>query len=129
MPEDQDRKFDKRLLIIFLILFTEVLGFSSVMPLIPFLGISLGLNEFQVGLIISIFSVCQLFASPITGKLSDRFGRKPLLIFSQTSTFIGFFLLGITTNVGILIAARIVDGLLGSNMTVSQAYISDVTKP
>jgi DHA1 family tetracycline resistance protein-like MFS transporter len=110
-----------------MIQFTEVLGFSSVMPLIPILGVDLGLNEFQVGLILSIFSLCQLFASPITGKLSDRFGRKPLLLFSQTSTLVGFFLLGIANNVWILVAARLVDGLLGSNMTVTQAYISDVT--
>jgi len=129
MSIDQDKKFDKRLLIIFMIQFTEVLGFSSVMPIIPFLGLSLGLNAFQVGLILSLFSLCQLFASPITGKLSDRFGRKPLLIFSQTSTLIGFFLLGIANNVWILVLARLVDGLLGSNMTVSQAYISDVTNP
>ena len=112
-----------------MIQFTEVLGFSSVMPLIPKLGENLGLNYLQVGLVISIFSLCQLFASPITGKLSDRFGRKPLLIFSQTSTVIGFLLLGIASNVWILIAARLVDGLLGSNMTVAQAYISDVTTP
>ncbi|MFX1456849.1 MAG: MFS transporter [Promethearchaeota archaeon] len=112
-----------------MILFTEVLGFSSVMPMIPFLGDRLGLSEFQIGLVISIFSICQLFASPITGKLSDRFGRRPLLLFSQTSTFIGFLLLGLASNVWILIAARLVDGLLGSNMTVSQAYISDVTAP
>jgi len=123
----QEEKFDKRLLIIFMIQFTEVLGFSSVMPLIPILGIDLGLSKFQVGLILSIFSLCQLFASPITGKLSDRFGRKPLLLFSQTSTLIGFILLGFANNVWILIAARLVDGLLGSNMTVTQAYISDVT--
>ncbi|GAI89484.1 unnamed protein product, partial [marine sediment metagenome] len=112
-----------------MIQFTEVLGFSSVMPIIPFLGISLGLNAFQVGLILSIFSLCQLFASPITGKLSDKYGRKPLLLFSQTSTLIGFFLLGIAINVWILVAARLVDGFLGSNMTVAQAYISDVTNP
>ncbi|MFW9946286.1 MAG: MFS transporter, partial [Candidatus Odinarchaeota archaeon] len=126
---DKERKFDKRLLIVFLIQFTEVLGFSSVMPVIPFLGLSLGLNAFQVGLVLSIFSICQLFASPITGKLSDKFGRKPLLLFSQTSTLIGFILLGFANNVWILVAARLVDGLLGSNMTVSQAYISDVTDP
>jgi DHA1 family tetracycline resistance protein-like MFS transporter len=87
------------------------------------------LNVLEIGLILSIFSICQLFASPITGKLSDRYGRKPLLLFSQTSTFIGFILLGLARNVWILIAARLVDGLLGSNMTVSQAYISDVTNP
>ena len=112
-----------------MIQFTEVLGFSSVMPLIPFLGLSLGLNALEIGLILSVFSICQLVASPITGKLSDRYGRKPLLLFSQASTFIGFILLGLANNVWILIAARLVDGLLGSNMTVAQAYISDVTNP
>jgi len=119
----------KKIIIIFMIMFTEILGFSIVMPVIPFLGLSLGLNPFQIGLILSIFSFCQLLASPITGKLSDRFGRKPILIFSQFSTFIGFLLLGMSTNVWILIAARLVDGLLGSNMTVSQAYLSDITSP
>ena len=122
-------KLDKRILIIFLIIFTEVLGFSIVLPVLPFLALSLGLNVFQIGLILSIFSLCQLFASPITGKLSDRYGRKPLLIISQISTFIGFILLGLANAVWILILARLVDGLLGSNMTVSQAYISDVSEP
>jgi len=125
----QKTPFDKRIYIIFLIMFTEVLGFSIVMPLLPFLGLSLRLNYFQIGLIMAIFSFCQFFASPITGKLSDRFGRKPVLIFSQISTLTGFILLGLASNVWILIASRLVDGLLGSNYTVSQAYISDVTHP
>lgn len=123
------KKEGKKLYIIFIILFTETLGFTIVIPVLPFLAGSLGLDPFQVGLIMSIFSFCQLFASPITGKLSDRFGRKPILIFSQLSTFFGFFLLGIANSVWLLVAARLVDGLLGSNMTVSQAYISDVTEP
>jgi DHA1 family tetracycline resistance protein-like MFS transporter len=124
-----DFVFDKRLYIIFLISFTEVLGFSMVLPLIPYLGKELGLTLSQIGLIISLFSVCQLFASPITGKLSDHFGRKPLFILSQISTFVGFIFLGFATTVVLLIAARLIDGLLGSNMTVSQAYISDITEP
>ena len=127
--EISKEKLDKRILIIFLIIFTEVLGFSMVAPVIPFLALSLGLNVLQIGLILSIFSFCQFFASPVTGKLSDRYGRKPLLIVSQISTFIGFILLGLANEVWILILARLVDGLLGSNMTVSQAYISDVTEP
>jgi len=127
--EQDDFVFDKRLYIIFLITFTEVLGFSMVLPLIPFLGLELGLTYSQIGLIISVFSICQLFASPITGKLSDYFGRKPLFILSQISTFIGFILLGFATTVILLVAARLIDGLLGSNMTVSQAYISDITEP
>jgi DHA1 family tetracycline resistance protein-like MFS transporter len=121
--------FDKRLYVIFLIIFTEVLGFSMVMPLVPFLGLSLGLTPIQIGLILSVFSFCQLFASPVTGKLSDRFGRRPLFILSQLSTFAGFLLLGFATTAILLIVARLIDGLLGSNMTVSQAYISDITEP
>ena len=127
--ETDDFVFDKRLYVIFLIIFTEVLGFSIVLPLIPFLGLSLGLTPIQIGLIASVFSFCQLFASPITGKLSDYFGRKPLLILSQVSTFAGFIVLGFSTTAIILIAARLIDGLLGSNMTVSQAYISDIIEP
>ena len=125
----QKTKFNRHLIIIFIIMFTEVLGFSMVLPVIPFLGLSLGLNAFEVGLIMSVFSFSQLIASPVTGKLSDRFGRKPILIVSQTSTLIGFLLLGFANSVWLLVAARLVDGLIGSNMTVSQAYISDVTTP
>jgi len=125
--DPQETKFNRRLIIIFIIMFTEVLGFSMVLPIIPFLGLSLGLSAFQIGLIMSIFSVSQLFANPITGKLSDRFGRKPILLISQTSTLVGFLLLGYANSVWLLIAARLTDGLIGSNMTVSQAYISDVT--
>ena len=112
-----------------LIMFTEVLGFSLMMPVLPFLAQSLGLNMLQIGLVSSVFSICQLFASPITGKLSDRYGRKPLLILSQLSTFTGFLILGFANAIWILIFARIVDGLLGSNMTVVQAALTDITNP
>jgi DHA1 family tetracycline resistance protein-like MFS transporter len=128
-PETDDYVFDKRLYVVFLIIFTEVLGFSMVLPLIPFLGLSLGLTPVEIGLIVSAFSICQLFASPITGKLSDRFGRKPLFLISQLSTFSGFLLLGFATTPILLLLSRLTDGLLGSNMTVSQAYISDITEP
>jgi MFS transporter, DHA1 family, tetracycline resistance protein len=124
-----DFVFDKRLYVIFLIIFTEVFGFSIVLPILPFLGLSIGLTPVQIGLVISVFIFCQLFASPITGKLSDHFGRKPLFILSQVSTFLGFIFLGFATTALLLIIARLIDGLFGSNMTVSQAYISDITEP
>jgi len=127
---DEDKYvFDKRLYVVFLIVFTEILGFTIVIPVIPFLGLELGLNAFEIGLIVSVFSFSQLFASQVTGKLSDRFGRKPLLILSQLSTLAGFLLLGFATTVIVLFLARLIDGLLGSNLTVSQAYISDITPP
>jgi len=125
----QTRGFNKKLVIIFIIIFTEVLGFSIVLPVLPFLALSLGLDAFQIGLILSVFSFSQIFGSPVMGNLSDRYGRKPILIISQMSTVAGFLLLGISDAAWLLILARLVDGLLGSNMTVSQAYISDVTTP
>ena len=127
--KDDDYVFDKRLYVIFLIIFTEILGFSMVLPLIPALGKEIGLTPVEIGLIVSVFSLSQLFASPVTGKLSDRFGRKPLLVLSQISTLVGFLFLGFATTAILLLAARLIDGLLGSNMTVSHAYISDITKP
>lgn len=127
--EKDDFRFDKRLYVVFLIIFTEVLGFSIALPLIPFIGLDLGLTKIQIGLIFSVFSFCQFFAAPITGKLSDHFGRKPLFLLSQISTFIGFIFLGFATTAILLIISRLIDGLFGSNMTVSQAYISDITKP
>jgi len=127
--KDDDYVFDKRLIVIFLIIFTEILGFSMVLPLIPVLGSEIGLTPVEIGLIVSVFSLSQLFASPVTGKLSDRFGRKPLLILSQISTLVGFLFLGFATTAILLLTARLIDGLLGSNMTVSHAYISDITEP
>lgn len=123
------KRHNKKLIIIFIIIFTEILGFSIVIPVLPFLALSLGLDAFQIGLILSVFSISQIFGNPIMGNFSDRYGRKPILIISQTSTLVGFILLGISDAAWLLILARLVDGLLGSNMTVSQAYISDVTSP
>ncbi len=129
MQNPQRRSFNRMIFILMMINFTEILGFSLMIPILPFLATSLGLDIVQIGLLGSIFSFCQFFASPITGKLSDRYGRKPLLIISQMSTFTGFLLLGLTDSVALLIIARVVDGLFGSNMTVIQATISDITEP
>jgi DHA1 family tetracycline resistance protein-like MFS transporter len=120
---------DRKAFTIFLILFTEVLGATLVIPIMPFIGLELGLDELEIGLIMAIFSFCQLFASPIIGKLSDKHGRRPLLLFSQCSTFIGFILLGFAHSVWVLVLARVVDGIFGSNMTVAQACLSDITPP
>lgn len=117
----------KELITIGLIMFTEILGFSLILPFLPYLAKDLGATPFMVGLIISSFSVFQFFSAPIIGKLSDRFGRKPLLIISQLSTVVGFLVLGFAHSITMIFVSRAIDGLFGSNMTLSRAYITDIT--
>lgn len=119
---------DKRLIIIGIIMFTEVLGFSLILPFLPYYAESLGATPIIIGLIISSFSISQFISAPIIGKLSDRYGRKPLLIISQASTFIGFMMLGLANSLLILFLSRLIDGLFGSNMTLTNTYLTDITK-
>lgn len=121
-------KLKKEILVIGLIVLTEILGWSLILPFLPYLALDLGATALTVGLIISSFSLFQFLSAPIIGKLSDRYGRKPLLILSQISTFLGFLVLAFANSVWMLFLSRIIDGLLGSNMTLSNAYIADITK-
>lgn len=113
--------------IISVIKITEVLGFSLILPFLPFYAQDLGASPFQVGLILMTFSLFQFFSSPIMGKLSDSYGRRPLLILSQLSTLVSFIVLGLAHNLWWLVISRAIDGLLGSNYTIAQAYLSDIT--
>ena len=106
---------------------TEVLGFSLILPFLPFYAQKFGATPFTIGLIFASFSLFQFISAPIMGKLSDSFGRKPLLIFSQFSTFIGYIVLGFSNTLWMIFLSRIIDGLLGSNFTIAQAYISDIS--
>ncbi len=120
-------KFDKKLLIILLIQITEVLGFSLILPFLPFYAQGMGASPLTISLIIGLFSLLQFISAPIMGRLSDKWGRRPLLIASQISTFVSFVLLARARSVGMLFISRAVDGALGSNFTIAQAYISDVS--
>src|SRR3954469_20787037 len=82
------------LLIIFLIVFMDLLGFGVIIPLLPFYIHDNQNHSIQVGLLFSIYSICQFVAAPILGALSDRYGRRPVLILSQIGSAIGFVLLG-----------------------------------
>lgn len=120
-------KFQKEKLIIFVILVTEVLGFSLILPYLPFYAQRFGANPVQIGLIATLFSVFQFISSPIMGRLSDKYGRRPFLIFSQLSTFLSFVILGFANSLPLIYLSRIVDGLLGSNATIAQAYLADIS--
>lgn len=120
-------KFRKEHIVIFTILVTEVLGFSLILPFLPFYAQQFGATPLIIGLIASSFSVFQFFSAPIMGRLSDHYGRKPLLVLSQLSTFAGFLILGYANSLWMIFLSRIVDGLFGANYTIAQAYLSDIS--
>lgn len=113
---------------ILMIMITEVLGFSLILPFLPFFALDLGASMFQIGMIAASFSFFQFFSSPILGKLSDRFGRKPLLLLSQCSTLLGFLILGFANTLWLIALSRIIDGLFGSNFVIAEAYLADISK-
>src|SRR5881628_2981936 len=117
------------LLSIFLIVLVDVLGLTIILPLLPFYAESLGATPAVVGLIVSTYAICQLIAGPPLGHLSDRVGRRPVLLVSQMGTFAGFLILAFSRVLWMVFLARIIDGLTAGNLTVAQAYISDVTEP
>jgi len=107
----------------------DVLGLSIIIPLLPFYAEHFGASATVVGTLVSSFAFCQLIAGPILGKLSDRMGRKPLLIISQIGTCIGFLILAGAQSLWMVFLSRIIDGATAGNLSLAQAYIADVTKP
>ena len=126
---DPAQRFSSPLLPIFLIVMVDVLGFTIILPLLPFYSERLGASPAVVGLIVSIYAVCQLIAGPILGQLSDRIGRRPVLLISQAGTLAGFLLLAFSNQIWLVFLSRAIDGATAGNLSIAQAYISDVTKP
>ncbi len=114
---------------IFLIVLVDIMGFTIILPLLPFYAEHFGASPVQVGQIIAVYALCQLIAGPILGQLSDRIGRRPVLLVSQAGTFFGFLLLARAGSLPIIFLARIIDGVTAGNLSVAQAYIADVTEP
>ncbi len=120
-------KNNKALLTIFLVVFIDLLGFGIILPILPYIAEKYQANPLQIGLLTATYSFFQLISSPILGRLSDKFGRKKLLIISQLGTFIGFIILALANNLSLLFLSRIIDGITGGNISIAQAYIADVT--
>src|SRR4051794_1293068 len=117
------------LTIIFLTIFVNLVGFGIIIPLLPFYAETFGASPVVIGFLFAIFSLCQLIAAPVLGDLSDRYGRRPILIFSLAGTVLSFVMLAMAHSVWMLFAARIVDGLSGGNISTARAYVADVTEP
>jgi DHA1 family tetracycline resistance protein-like MFS transporter len=120
---------DRRLAIIFSVVLVDMLSFSIVLPLMAYIARDLGATKFQAGLLLAMYPLAQFFGAPILGRLSDRFGRKPVLLVSIFGTMCGFIVLGLANSLAILFVSRFVDGITGGNISVAQAYISDITTP
>jgi DHA1 family tetracycline resistance protein-like MFS transporter len=112
---------------IFLVVFIDLLGFGLILPLLPYFAETFGASDTVVGLLVASYAAAQLVGAPILGRFSDRFGRRPILLLSLVGTLLGFLLLGFANTLWLLFAARILDGLTGGNISVAQAYITDVT--
>jgi MFS transporter, DHA1 family, tetracycline resistance protein len=117
------------LLVIFLTILVNLVGFGIIVPLLPFYAETFGASPIVVGLLFAVFSLCQLIAAPILGDLSDRYGRRPILIVSLIGTVVSFVMLALAHSMTMLFIARIVDGLSGGNISTARAYVADVTEP
>jgi MFS family permease len=117
------------LLPIFLIVLVDVLGFTIVIPLLSLYAEHFGASPLVATTIVSCYAACSLVSTPVIGNLSDRYGRKRLLLVSQAGTFAGFLMLGFAGSLWMVFAGRILDGITAGNLSTAQAYISDHTKP
>ena len=117
------------LLVIFVTVFIDLVGFGIVIPVLPYYaeGTKFGATPREVGLLFASYSVMQLILSPVLGRLSDRYGRRPILLISLLGTCLGFLILGFATTLLMLFVGRIIDGISGGNISTAQAYIADVT--
>lgn len=122
-------KNNRNLLIIALIALVNMLGYGIIIPILYAYSKKFGLTDFQNGLLFASFSICQFISTPIIGRMSDKFGRKPLLLMSITGTALSFFLMAFAPNYLFLFIARMLDGITAGNIPVAFAVISDSTKP
>jgi len=112
---------------IILVVFIDLLGFSLIIPLLPYYAQTFNASDTVIGLLLASYAAAQLIGAPLLGRASDRFGRRPILLISIFGTFLGFLLFGFAESLTMLFASRILQGLTGGNLSVAQAYITDVT--
>jgi MFS family permease len=122
------KAFERRLLLpVVLIVAVDFMGLGIVVPLLPYYTERTGASAFTVGTIISVFAFCQFLAGPFLGQLSDRYGRKPILLLSQLGSLVGYVIFAMSNTLWLIFLSRIIDGLSAGNMSVAQAFVSDHT--
>jgi len=117
------------LAVIFVTVFIDLLGFGIIIPLLPFYAESFGANAFTVGLLSTSYSLMQFVFSPVWGRLSDRIGRRPIILLGLAGSCASYLVLALAGSLALVFLARIVGGIAGANIPTAQAYIADVTTP
>ena len=117
------------LVIIFITVFIDLLGFGIIIPLLPFYAESFGASALTIGLLGTSFSLMQFVFSPIWGRWSDKVGRKPIILLGLMGSCLSYLTLALATSLPMLFVARIIGGIAGANIPTAQAYIADVTTP
>ena len=115
--------------IVFLTVFIDLLGFGIIIPLMPFYAETFGATALTVGLLMTSFSLMQFLFAPFWGRLSDRIGRRPVILIGLFGSFVSYLLFGLATSLSLLFAARIAAGIAGANIPTAQAYMADITTP
>jgi len=123
----EDKLDFKKILPIFVIIFVDLLGMTVIIPLMPMYAVSFQASAWMIGLLGAAYPVMQFIGAPLLGRLSDQYGRKPVLLISQIGTLIGFIVLGLAGNLWMLFLSRIIDGISGANISTAQAAIADST--
>jgi len=119
----------KSLWILMSVAFVDMLGFAMIFPLLPFYALRLGGQAWVVGPLVASFSIAQLASSPVWGRVSDRYGRRPTLLIGLSAAAIAYVIFGFAHSIWLLFASRLVQGAGGGTTGVVQAYVSDATDP
>lgn len=117
----------KAMFTIFTIILTDLIGFGIIIPLLPALSDKLNIIGGWLGLLVASYAIAQFISAPILGNLSDRYGRKPILLISKAGTVLAYIMFAFAGNFWILLLSRLIDGFTGGNITAARAYISDIT--
>lgn len=117
------------LLVLFLTVFIDLIGFGMVIPFLSFYAREYGASGVAVGAVVGIYSIMQFFFAPVWGRLSDRVGRRPVLLISLTASTAGYLLFAFTHSLSVLFLSRVIAGIGGANIGTAQAYIADSTSP
>lgn len=121
--------FKSPLSVLFITVFVDLLGFGIVLPLAPFYAEFYGATGFQVGLLMMVYSLMQFLFAPLWGMLSDRVGRRPIILLSLVGSSVSYLIFGLAPSLFVLFVSRIFAGIFGASISTAQAYIADTTKP